>query len=79
MCPGIYFYKSFQMILMHNQDQASIKEVVILILIRQNIYDVNLPFTYFYFKMVLGLPCWYSRQSLLCRGHRFDPWSGRIP
>ena len=44
------------MILMHNQDQANIKEVVTLILIRQNIYDINLPFNYFILKWCQDFP-----------------------
>ena len=29
----------------------------------------------------LGLPCWSSgyESPCQCRGHRFDPWSGKIP
>ena len=28
-----------------------------------------------------GLPCWFSHQESACQcgGHRFDPWSGKIP
>ena len=29
----------------------------------------------------IGLPCWHSgwESACLCRGHGFEPWSGRIP
>ena len=28
-----------------------------------------------------GLPCWCSgwESACQCRGHRFEPWSGKIP
>ena len=32
-------------------------------------------------KNTLGLPCWHSgwESACQCRGHGFEPWSGRIP
>ena len=45
---------------------------------------------YFYFKQIclkfyarkscVGVPWWRSEESICqCRGHRFEPWSGKIP
>ena len=29
--------------------------------------------------MIQGLPWWCSGQESACRGHRFEPWSRKIP
>ena len=34
-----------------------------------------------FIKLLIGLPWWPSgwKSACQCRGHRFDPWSGKIP